>query len=137
MAEVPDQEALSARRSSEDLSSTHISAHRPDWIRRLLLAFLLDHGLWKQGLTFLTDGQKTLQGAILRAVRQTLGLRNSSNHGEKANDLVISKRQKHNGMSWSPEGSVSLAAVTTLVRNQGQDTWFNQNIVPMEFPRAA
>ena len=36
-------------------------------VLRLLLAFLLDNGLWQQGLTFLTDGQKTLQGAILRA----------------------------------------------------------------------
>ena len=71
------------------------------------------------------------------AVRQTLGLRNSSNRGEKANDLVVSERQKHNGMSWSPTGSVALAAVTALVRNQGQDTWFHQKTVPMEFPRAA
>jgi len=195
-------------------------------VLRLLLAFLLDTGLWKHGLTFLTDGQKTLQGAIGRAfswwgnvqlvldwyhldekckeslslamkgrevrntaleqlrpllwhgltdraiqflrqldletikreeardqliaslernrpyipcyaVRQKLGLRNSSNRGEKANDLVVSQRQKHNGMSWSPDGSVALAAVTALVRNQGQDTWFDQNIVPMELARAA
>ena len=195
-------------------------------VLRLLLAFLLDNGLWKQGLTFLTDGQKTLQGAIVRAfswwkevrlildwyhldkkckeelsrmmtgrdvrntaleemrhllwhglvdrairflrqldpetikredardgliaslernklyipcyaVRKVLGLRNSSNRGEKANDLVVSERQKHNGMSWSPEGSVGLAAVTALIRNQGQDSWFNQRIVPMEFSPAA
>lgn len=195
-------------------------------VLRLLLAFLLDNGMWKQGLTFLTDGQKSLQGAILRAfswwgkvqlildwyhldekckevlslamkgrelrngaleqlrpllwhgltdraiqflrqldpetikredahdqliaslernrpyipcyaVRQKLGLRNSSNRGEKANDLVVSERQKHKGMSWSPDGSVALAAVTALVRNQGQDTWFDQNIVPMELARAA
>jgi len=195
-------------------------------VLRLLLAFLLDNGLWKQGLTFLTDGQKTLQGAILKAfswwgnlqlildwyhldkkcqeelsramtgrevrnaalqeirpllwhglvdraiqflrqldpetlkrpeardqliaslernkpyipcyaVRKGLGLRNSSNRGEKANDLVVSERQKHNGMSWSPEGSVGLAAVTALIRNQGQDTWFDQNIVPFELARVA
>jgi len=49
-----------------------------------------------------------------------LGLRNSSNRGEKVNDLVVSERQKHNGMSWSPEGSVALAAAITLARNQGQ-----------------
>jgi hypothetical protein len=195
-------------------------------VLRLLLAFLLDNGLWKHGLTFLTDGQKTLQGAILRAfswwghvhllldwyhldekckqslslamkgrdlrnaaleklrpllwhgltdraiqflqqldpetikqpeardqliaslqrnkpyipcyaVRQKLGLRNSSNRGEKANDLVVSERQKHNGMSWSPDGSVALAAVTALVRNQGQDTWFKQKVVSMVFSKAA
>jgi hypothetical protein len=71
------------------------------------------------------------------AVRKELGLRNSSNRGEKANDLVVSQRQKHNGMSWSPEGSVGLAAVTALVRNQGQDTWFDQHIVPFELARVA
>jgi hypothetical protein len=33
-------------------------------------------------------------------VRKKLGLRNSSNRGEKSNDLIVSDRQKHNGMSW-------------------------------------
>lgn len=45
-------------------------------------------------------------------VRQRLGLRNSSNRGEKANDLLVSSRQKHNGMSWSQSGSAALAALT-------------------------
>jgi len=45
-------------------------------------------------------------------VRKKLGLRNSSNIGEKMNDLVVSDRQKHNGMSWSNDGSVALASVT-------------------------
>ncbi len=195
-------------------------------VLRLLLAFLLDNGLWKHGLTFLTDGQKTLQATVLRAfswwgnvqlildwyhldekckkslslamkgrdlrngaleklqpllwhgltdraiqflrqldpetikredardqliaslqrnkpyipcyaVRKGLGLRNSSNRGEKANDLVVSERQKHNGMSWSSDGSVALAAVTALVRNQGQDTWFDRKVVSMELSKAA
>ena len=34
------------------------------------------------------------------SVRKRLGLRNSSNVGEKSNDLLVSDRQKHNGMSW-------------------------------------
>jgi len=34
------------------------------------------------------------------AIRKELGLRNSSNIGEKMNGLVVSNRQKHNGMSW-------------------------------------
>ena len=209
----------------EDGSYVLVGSHTVG-VLRLLLAFLLDNGLWKHGLTFLTDGQKTLQAAILcafswwgnvqlildwyhlekrckevlslamkgreirnatleklrpllwhgltdqaiqflraldaeqvkkeeareeligyltrcqpyipcYAVRQKLGLRNSSNRGEKANDLVVSERQKHNGMSWSPDGSVGLAAVTALVRNQGQNTWFDQKTVPMEFSQAA
>jgi hypothetical protein len=218
-------ETTVAQVDHDDGSYVLVGAHVVG-VLRLLLAFLLDNGLWKYGLTFLTDGQKTLQGAILQAfswwgnvhlildwyhldkkcqeelsrmmtgrevrnaalqemrhllwhglvdraiqflrqldpqtlkredardgliaslernkpyipcyaVRKRLGLRNSSNRGEKANDLVVSERQKHNGMSWSPDGSVALAAVTALVRNQGQDTWFDQNIVPMELSRAA
>jgi hypothetical protein len=31
-------------------------------------------------------------------VRRELGLRNSSNQGEKANDLLVAARQKHHGM---------------------------------------
>lgn len=71
------------------------------------------------------------------AMRQSLGLRNSSNRGEKANDLVVSQRQKHNGMSWSPEGSVALAALTALIRNQEQDTWFKKGTVTLELKLAA
>ena len=50
----------------DDGSYVLVGSHTLD-VLRLLLAFLLDNGLWKHGLTFLTDGQKTLQGAILRA----------------------------------------------------------------------
>ena len=57
-------------------------------------------------------------------VRKHLGLRNSSNLGEKANDLLVSSRQKHNGMSWSRTGSAALAALTALVFNQEHLTWF-------------
>ena len=39
------------------------------------------------------------------ALRHELGLRISSNRVEKANDLVVATRQKHNGMSWSKNGS--------------------------------
>lgn len=67
------------------------------------------------------------------AVRKRLGLRNSSNRGEKANDLVVSDRQKHNGMSWSRCGSVALAAVTTLVRNQEYTLWFQTGTLAFSF----
>jgi hypothetical protein len=60
------------------------------------------------------------------AVRRELGLRNSSNRGEKANDLLVAARQKHNGMSWSKTGSVALAYVTALKKNQTYKTWFRQ-----------
>jgi hypothetical protein len=67
------------------------------------------------------------------AVRKGLGLRNSSNLGEKANDLLVSARQKHNGMSWSPAGSVALAALTALVRNNEHLLWFRHQTLRFSF----
>jgi len=67
------------------------------------------------------------------AVRKELGLRNSSNRGEKSNDLLVSSRQKHNGMSWSPTGSVSLAALTALVRNNEYRQWFQSQTIRFSF----
>jgi hypothetical protein len=63
------------------------------------------------------------------AVRRRLGLRNSSNRGEKANDLVVSARQKHNGMSWSKVGSAALATLSALVRNDNHGRWFEKRTV--------
>ncbi len=67
------------------------------------------------------------------AARKHLGLCNSSNRGEKANDLVVSARQKHNGMSWSRCGSAALAAVTALVRNQEYKRWFQSHTLSFSF----
>jgi hypothetical protein len=44
--------------------------------------------------------------------------------GEKENDLIVSERQKHNGMSWSKDGSVALASLTTFKRNKEATQWF-------------
>jgi len=116
---------------------------------------LLWHGLTDQAIQFLRaldadqikreDAREELIGYLARcqpyipcyAVRQKLGLRNSSPIGEKMNDLVVSERQKNNGMSWSPEGSVGLAALTALIRNQEQDTWFDTGTVKLELRPAA
>jgi hypothetical protein len=59
------------------------------------------------------------------ALRKKLGLRNSSNRGEKANDLAVSKRQKHNGTSWSRGGSAALASIIVLHKNNEQYNWIN------------
>ncbi len=61
------------------------------------------------------------------------GLRNSSNIGEKANDLVVSDRQKHNGMSWSKAGSVALASLSALKRNNEYMRWFQKREIEMKF----
>ena len=42
------------------------------------------------------------------------------------NDLVVAERQKHNGMSWSKEGSVALASITALKRNNESRKWFEE-----------
>jgi len=66
-------------------------------------------------------------------IRKELGLRNSSNRGEKANDLVVSDRQKHNGMSWSKKGSVALAFLSALKRNCEYMRWFEKREIKFKF----
>ena len=60
------------------------------------------------------------------ALRKQLGLRNSSNRGEKANDMIVSNRQKHNGMSWSNDGSVAFATVAAASCNDEITPWLHQ-----------
>ena len=69
------------------------------------------------------------------SVRKELGLRNSSNRGEKANELLVAHRQKKNGMSWSKSGSVSLASITALSKNKEYERWFESGDI--EFKLAA
>lgn len=72
------------------------------------------------------------------ALRRELGLRNSSNLGEKANDLIVSSRQKNNAMSWSEYGSRSFASVSALVFNDELPNWvhnFSLNF-SLAFPTA-
>ena len=57
------------------------------------------------------------------AMRKSLGLRNSSNKAEKSNDLLVASRKKHNGMSWSKDGSVALATISALYKNNEQKSW--------------
>lgn len=114
------------------------------------LMYLLWYGMTDKAIEYLnnldetimkkTDARDKLIGYIERnrshipcyAVRKRLGLRNSSNIGEKMNDLVVSNRQKHNGMSWSKSGSVALASLTALERNKEHASWFGQGDVKFE-----
>ncbi len=63
------------------------------------------------------------------AGRKKMGLCNSSSIGEKMNDLIVSQRQKRNGMSWSKGGSIALAALTALKRNGEHLQWFEKKEV--------
>lgn len=60
------------------------------------------------------------------ALRAKLSLRNSSNPVEKANDLVVAQRKKHNGMAWSPDGSGALAALQMIYLNDQAKLWFHK-----------
>lgn len=70
--------------------------------------------------------QKKGDAITCYALRAKLGLRNSSNPVEKANDLVVAGRQKHNGMAWSPEGSGALAALQMIYLNNQPELWFHR-----------
>ncbi len=65
------------------------------------------------------------------ALRKELGYRNSSNPAEKANDLIVANRQKHNGMSWSYDGSGSLASITALVKNEESSMWIREGKISL------
>jgi len=71
------------------------------------------------------------------ALRKKLGLRVSSNQVEKANDVVVSNRQKHNGMSWSAEGSTSLATLTALRCNGEDRQWLLNCDIRFQFDAGA
>ena len=70
--------------------------------------------------------QKKGEAITCYALRAKLGLRNSSNPVEKANDLIVAGRQKHNGMAWSPNGSGALAALQMIYLNHQPDLWFHR-----------
>ncbi len=137
------QELLSLAMKGRELRNTVLEKLRP----------LLWQGLVDQATTYLervpeseiknADEMVHLIGYLSKnrpmipvyAVRRELGLRNSSNRGEKANDLLVAARQKHKGMSWSKGGSVALASVTALKQNNEYTKWFQDR--QLEFKLAA
>ena len=78
-------------------------------------------------------GRKETQIACY-ALRQGLGLRVSSNTVEKANDLLVAQRQKHSGMSWSFDGSGSLASITMVMLNNETDQWLRTHSLSFSMP---
>jgi len=58
-----------------------------------------------------------------------------SAHTEKANDLIVARRQKHQGMHWSEQTSDALAALRTLLLNDGWDLyWQKHQVLPLAIP---
>ncbi len=55
-----------------------------------------------------------------------------SAHVEKANDLIVARRQKKRGMQWSEATSDALAALRTLMLNGGwEQYWQNHEVLPL------
>jgi hypothetical protein len=55
-----------------------------------------------------------------------------SAHVEKGNDLLVARRQKHQGMHWSEQTSNALAALQTLLLNGGWDLyWQQRQVLPL------
>ncbi len=63
-----------------------------------------------------------------RIDRQYIG----SAHVEKANDLIVARRQKNRGMQWSQATSDALAALRTLMLNNGWERyWQQREVLPL------
>jgi hypothetical protein len=55
-----------------------------------------------------------------------------SAHVEKANDLIVARRQKNRGMQWSEATSDALAALRTLMLNGGWESyWQQREVLPL------
>ncbi len=55
-----------------------------------------------------------------------------SGHVEKANDLLVARRQKNRGMQWSEATSDALAALRTLMLNGGWERyWQQREVLPL------
>ena len=62
--------------------------------------------------------------------RQRAGLWIASTRVEKYNDWAVSARCKHQGMSWSPQGVLALAALEAARRNGELDDWRRDRVLP-------
>ena len=62
--------------------------------------------------------------------RQRAGLWIASTRVEKYNDWEVSGRCKHQGMSWTPQGVLALAALEAARRNGELDSWRRDGVLP-------
>lgn len=62
--------------------------------------------------------------------RHRAGLWIASTRVEKYNDWAVSARCKHQGMSWSPQGVLALAALEAARRNGELDEWRRNRALP-------
>ena len=72
--------------------------------------------------------------ATCYALRRRLGLRNSSNRVELANNRNTSVRQKHRNMTWSVVGSGAVVSLKTLELNRESDRWYSNSTFTFRQP---
>jgi hypothetical protein len=77
--------------------------------------------------------EKNTKNIPCYALRKELRLKISSNSVEKANDNIVSNRQKDNGTSWSKSGSVSLSSVQVMFKNNESDNWIRRRTFGFKF----
>jgi hypothetical protein len=93
---------------------------------------IIKSAYWFKELTGYLDRKRPQ--IVCYALRSGLGLRNSSNRVEKANDRLVAERQKHNGMSWSREGSGALAAINMILLNNEAEQWLYTRTLSFSMP---
>ena len=98
-------------------------------LKTIDMGMVKDKGKLDYLIGYLRRVRATIPNYMLRSA---LGLRNSSNRGEKANDLIVSTRQKHNGMSWSDLGSAALASVSAVLYNNELDNWVKRGTLSLK-----
>lgn len=72
------------------------------------------------------------------SLRRLLGLKNSSNGVEAANQMLVSARQKDSHlMFWRERGSAALATLEATDRNGLSGAWFSEGSVSLAMPGLA
>ena len=99
-------------------SIEELEAYRPQAKNETALEALI--GYLDQRRTFIPDD------AQRRRERRYIG----SGQEEKANDLIVARRQKRKGMHWSLDTSASLAALQTLMLNQDWESYWTHRQLP-------
>ena len=134
------------KRCSEDLSGAGFAKERREEIYRHLLGLLWEGRVeaaiaWLSGCRDAARKPDWIDGLIgylekRRAylpnskARKEAGLWIASNRVEKFNDWSVSQRCKWRGMSWTPEGVVSLAVLEAARRNGELDDWRRDRTLP-------
>lgn len=62
-------------------------------------------------------------------LRAQLGLRNTSNSVEIANNILVARRQKKKGISWCPSGSFACSEATCIFINEESENYFTRNSI--------